>query len=104
MTLVPNVGQDADMLNQVFKIRIDKAEQRKKVAVAHDLIYKKNYAVNSNKVNGFLMAESLVPTLNAFSHRLGPLGFNVYSMFVVNFMHEVELGVWKSLLSIFYGY
>ncbi|EGN99433.1 hypothetical protein SERLA73DRAFT_16815, partial [Serpula lacrymans var. lacrymans S7.3] len=35
---------------------------------------------------------------NAFSHRLGPLGFNVYLMLVVNFMHEVELGVWKSLL------
>ncbi|EGO23151.1 hypothetical protein SERLADRAFT_371382 [Serpula lacrymans var. lacrymans S7.9] len=70
---------------------------RKKVAVACDLIDKKNYAVNSNKVNGFLMAKSLFLTLKAFSHRLGPLGFNVYLMFVVNFMHEVELGVWRSL-------
>ncbi|EGO02468.1 hypothetical protein SERLA73DRAFT_33721, partial [Serpula lacrymans var. lacrymans S7.3] len=92
MTLVPNIGQDA-----IVNICIDNADQQKKVAVAHDLIYKKKYAVNSNKVNGFLMAKSLVPTLNAFSHRLGPLGSNLYSMFVVDFMHEVELGVWKSL-------
>jgi len=35
---------------------------------------------------------------NAFSTRLGP-GFNVYSMLVVDFMHEVELGVWKSLFT-----
>lgn len=36
---------------------------------------------------------------NAFSKRLGALGFAVlYVMLVVDFMHEFELGVWKGLL------
>jgi hypothetical protein len=34
---------------------------------------------------------------NAFSERLSRLDFNLFSIFVVDLMHEVELGVWKSL-------
>ena len=34
---------------------------------------------------------------NAFSDKLAPLGFNMFSVFVVDLMHEVELGVWKAL-------
>ena len=34
---------------------------------------------------------------NAFSDKLSPLGFNHFQMFVVDLMHEFELGVWKSL-------
>jgi hypothetical protein len=34
---------------------------------------------------------------NAFSNRLGCLGFNLFLMLVVDLMHEFELGVWKAL-------
>lgn len=34
---------------------------------------------------------------NAFIEKLSPLGFNPFPMFVVDLMHEVELGTWKSL-------
>ena len=34
---------------------------------------------------------------NAFSERLAPLGFNMFKMFVVDLMHEVELGTWRLL-------
>ena len=34
---------------------------------------------------------------NAFSDKLLPLGFNHFQMFIVDLMHEFELGVWKSL-------
>ena len=34
---------------------------------------------------------------NAFSERLSPLGFNLYSILLPNFMHEVELGGWKAV-------
>lgn len=34
---------------------------------------------------------------NSFSVQLSHLGFNIFSIFVVDFMHEVELGTWKSL-------
>ena len=33
---------------------------------------------------------------NAFSDRLGD-GFDLFSLFVVDLMHEFELGVWKAL-------
>ena len=34
---------------------------------------------------------------NAFSCQLGPLGFNFFSMLVVDLMHKVELGDWKAV-------
>ena len=34
---------------------------------------------------------------NAFSEKLGPYGFNFFAMFVIDLMHEFELGVWKAL-------
>jgi hypothetical protein len=34
---------------------------------------------------------------NAFSERLLPLGFNLFPIFVVDLMHDFELGVWRSL-------
>jgi hypothetical protein len=34
---------------------------------------------------------------NAFSSKLAPLGFNMFSMLAVDLMHEVELGVWKAV-------
>ena len=33
--------------------------------------------------------------LNAFSDRLSPLGFNLFSIFLPDLMHKVELGGWK---------
>ena len=34
---------------------------------------------------------------NAFSTKLGPLGFNFYQMLLVDLLHEFMLGVWKAL-------
>lgn len=35
---------------------------------------------------------------NAFSDRLSNFNFNFFSIFPVDLMHEVEIGVWKALL------
>lgn len=35
---------------------------------------------------------------NVLSNRLRPHGFNVIEALVVDLLHEVELGVWRSLL------
>ena len=35
---------------------------------------------------------------NTFSKKLREYGLNVYSLFVVDFLHEFELGVWKAIL------
>ncbi len=38
---------------------------------------------------------------SAFSIRLREHNFNFYSLFAPDFMHEVELGVWKSVFTYF---
>jgi len=35
---------------------------------------------------------------NTFSKKLREHGLNIYSIFVVDFLHEFELGVWKAVL------
>ena len=37
------------------------------------------------------------PLKNTLSNRLSCLGFNLFCMLVVDFMHEFELGIWKAL-------
>jgi hypothetical protein len=34
---------------------------------------------------------------NAFSDRLSALGFQLFLMFVVDLMHDFELGVWRAI-------
>jgi hypothetical protein len=41
--------------------------------------------------------DGLTPSQNAFSSKLSQFGFNMFPMLVVDLMHEVELGVWKSI-------
>lgn len=36
---------------------------------------------------------------NVFMERLSPLGFNLFPIIVVDFMHEFELGVVKNILT-----
>ena len=36
---------------------------------------------------------------NAFSERLSKYGFNFHSIFVVDMLHEFELGVWKAIFT-----
>ena len=42
---------------------------------------------------------SLTPIINAFSEKLGASGFDIYSLLVVDLLHEFELGVWKSVFT-----
>ncbi|EGO04994.1 hypothetical protein SERLA73DRAFT_44268, partial [Serpula lacrymans var. lacrymans S7.3] len=97
MVDVPNVGSEENMQRQTLLARMDNSERCSKVITTQKMIYGQNYAVTSVRVNDILKPESMVPTLNAFSNKLGPFGFNVYSILVVDLMHEFELGVWKSI-------
>ena len=36
---------------------------------------------------------------NAFSTKLGPHGFDFYSLFVPDLLHEFDLGVWKAVFT-----
>ncbi|KAJ6544699.1 hypothetical protein B0H10DRAFT_1663755, partial [Mycena sp. CBHHK59/15] len=67
-----------------------------KVTAARTLIYKLGLAINNKRINALLQNFSLVPTLNTFGDKLGPLGFNFHPMLVVDHLHEWSLGVWKA--------
>ena len=81
-----------------------------KVNTATDIIYNYNFAINITAVEKILKPELLVPTpvsmvsillnytdahfkKNVLSNKLGPLGFNLFWMFVVDLMHKVKLGI-----------
>lgn len=108
------LGTAADMKRRLDLVRVDDEHNQKKVATARNLILVQNHAISSNAVEAQLKACSLTPTAvsahhphtdsiansgsqNAFSKRLAPLGFDIYSTLVVDLMHEFELGVWKGL-------
>ncbi|KAF9455142.1 hypothetical protein BDZ94DRAFT_1380273, partial [Collybia nuda] len=97
LSKVHNVGMAMDRKQRTTKARIDNASQREIIAKARKLIYQEGYLVNSAQVERLLKPQSLVPTVNTFSEQLAPLGFNMYPMFVVDLLHEVEIGVWRSL-------
>ncbi|KAG9090779.1 hypothetical protein FRC06_000886, partial [Ceratobasidium sp. 370] len=61
------------------------------------VIYAEGRAVNSKRVEQLLQAHSYVPTENTFSRRLQSFGFNIFGSLAVDFLHEFELGVWKSV-------
>lgn len=111
---VHNLGKTRDMQQRKSLARVDDEGRRRKVESAREIIYTKNYAVDSEPVENHLKDQSLVPTVvsttrqasfrfktdsilqNAFSQKLSPLGFNLFPMLVVDLMHEFELGVWKA--------
>ncbi|KAJ3548000.1 hypothetical protein NMY22_g1435 [Coprinellus aureogranulatus] len=69
-----------------------------KVKKARDYIYKKGRGIKSTFVEAQLKETSSVPTVNAFVERLGR-DFPLSRMMVPDFLHEFELGVWKSLFT-----
>jgi hypothetical protein len=56
------MGMKRDMKQRETLARVDDKSRRRKVATARDIIYNKNYAVNTNNVETLLMPQSLVPT------------------------------------------
>ncbi|KAF8752792.1 hypothetical protein RHS01_07227 [Rhizoctonia solani] len=93
------LGTSHDTLVRVSKRRVESTKRIKKIQEAQRLIYDLGHSVQSKQVEALLQAESYVPTLNAFSRRLSPriFKFNIFETFVVDQLHEIELGVWKSL-------
>ncbi|KAG8733626.1 hypothetical protein FRC10_012231 [Ceratobasidium sp. 414] len=79
------------------KQRIDNEKCRGKVECAWHLIYDQGKPIQGKDVEDLLKGESYVPTTNVFSDRLGDFKFDIFSVLVVDQLHEVELGVWKAL-------
>jgi len=85
------------------------------VSTTWEAIYQDNYDINSAAVEHMLKPQSLVPSSvsirihrelllliafvlqNAFSDRLSRFGLNFFLLFLIDLLHEVELGIWKAL-------
>ncbi|KIJ60801.1 hypothetical protein HYDPIDRAFT_58430, partial [Hydnomerulius pinastri MD-312] len=96
---IPKMGMKSDMKNRVKTSRVDDNRRRSKVLQAREHIFKGGKGVNSKRVRDLLFSESLVPTRNAFSDQLSELCFNFFVLFVVDLLHEFELGVWKAIFT-----
>ncbi|QRV82607.1 hypothetical protein RhiJN_27833 [Ceratobasidium sp. AG-Ba] len=94
---VHQLGTPSDTRLRTVKRRVDNEKRRGKVRKARELIYKLGLSVQTKGVEELLQGESYVPTLNAFSCNLGNTKFNIFSALVVDQLHEIELGVFKSL-------
>ncbi|KAF7975060.1 hypothetical protein HWV62_10563 [Athelia sp. TMB] len=95
---VAHLGAPADIALRARLARVDDEEFRRTIRAARELILEGNHAVDSKAVEALLKTQSLTPTSNAFSRKLGPLGFNIFKALLTDLMHEFELGVWKGLL------
>ncbi|EUC58746.1 hypothetical protein RSOL_274000 [Rhizoctonia solani AG-3 Rhs1AP] len=90
------VGQHNDIKYRAHHPRVDDQDRRNRTDSAWNLIYSKGKKLGSKFVEQLLEPQSLVPTKNAFSLRLHQHGFDYHKMMVVDFMHDIELGVWKN--------
>ncbi|KAL1749844.1 hypothetical protein FB107DRAFT_252548 [Schizophyllum commune] len=89
------LGLRRDMATRISKARRVLADY---VTWARNAIYKFAHPIGGKVVEMILKPYSAVPTVNAFSDKLGP-NFNPSDMFVVDLMHEFELGVWKAFFT-----
>ncbi|KAF7346657.1 hypothetical protein MSAN_01803300 [Mycena sanguinolenta] len=96
---IPNVSTKNDDKARTKLERVDTPAYHGLVATARHWIYDLGDNVKSSRIKHLLKPTSFVLTLNTFSQRFSKFGSNFYKMFVPDFLHEVELGVFKSLFS-----
>ncbi|KAJ7611461.1 hypothetical protein B0H17DRAFT_966994, partial [Mycena rosella] len=96
---ITGLGTKNDMNARIKLERTDHPTYQRHVDDARNWVYQEGNGVKSAGVERMLEPESLVPTKNTFSERFSKFGFNFYKMLVPDFLHEVELGVFKSLFS-----
>ncbi len=107
------MGMVNNMKRQMKKARVDSYQRQSWIEKVRRWIYQGGNVVDGKAVSDVLNRESLSPTWvryddcldndnmmtrqqNAFSSALISL-FNFYQMFVVDPLHEIELGTWKAL-------
>ncbi|KAE9410585.1 hypothetical protein BT96DRAFT_984098 [Gymnopus androsaceus JB14] len=73
--------------------------RRKLVEKARKKFFKHGKPINGTVVEDLLRPDSSTAIWNAFSEAFEELGFNYFQLFVVDLMHEVELGVFKDLFT-----
>jgi hypothetical protein len=118
MENVHQAGTQADIATRILAPRQDSQALQQIIQDARHIIYQQGKLVKSAAVESLLKPQSLVPTVvclasqtkpstyliphshiqNAFSELFLSIQANFYDIFVVDFLHEFELGVWKAVL------
>ncbi|KAI0069759.1 hypothetical protein K474DRAFT_1687673 [Panus rudis PR-1116 ss-1] len=100
---LPEVGMKQDDTRRMRDARHDNLQFRNRTEIARNAVYNGGKTIKSTIVESILSDESLVPTKifnqNAFSDKLSEFGFDFFTMFAVDLMHEFELGVWKAIFT-----
>ncbi|KAK7021661.1 GLOBIN domain-containing protein, partial [Favolaschia claudopus] len=94
---IADMGSKADMRRRK-NLRTDDSLWRGIIERVRGWIFGRGYRVNAAAVDRLLSGQSWVPTRNAFS-ALAEHGFNLFSMFVPDLLHEVELGIVKAFFT-----
>ncbi|KIM21418.1 hypothetical protein M408DRAFT_104783 [Serendipita vermifera MAFF 305830] len=92
-------GTPNDMIERSRRIRKDSLAVQALVLKARRSIFQDGKGVKSAAVEKVLKSHSLVPTVNAFSSLFTSADMNYYDIFVIDFLHEFELGIWKAVLT-----
>ncbi|KAI5980895.1 hypothetical protein EDD15DRAFT_2380722 [Pisolithus albus] len=94
-----NLGAKKDRYIRRKTERVD--DERRHISIENTCkaIFKFGRSVLSTAVENILGMLSATPTRNAFSEKLSKFGLNFFRLFVPDFMHEFELGVWKAILT-----
>ncbi|KAI0672334.1 hypothetical protein C8Q78DRAFT_971002 [Trametes maxima] len=79
--------------------RMDNDDLNHRINLARKFIFERGVALTSLYISRIMDPLSITPTRSAFSVRLREHGFNFYSLFVPDLLHEFELGVWKSIFT-----
>ncbi|KAI0633696.1 hypothetical protein C8Q77DRAFT_1157868 [Trametes polyzona] len=80
-------------------IRVDNDDVNHRIGLARKWIFQHGMSLTSIHISRLLDPLSITPSRSAFSTRLRPHGFNFYSLFVPDLLHEFKLGVWKSIFT-----
>ncbi|KAG2348745.1 hypothetical protein BDR05DRAFT_980136 [Suillus weaverae] len=105
---IGELGTRADRRRRERDTHKDSHGLRSTIKRVRDWLYVKGTNISSVFVKRLLGPDSLIATASAFSTRLAQFGFNFYSLFIPDLLHEFELRVWKAIfthiLQILYAY
>ncbi|KAL1937059.1 hypothetical protein VTO73DRAFT_15141 [Trametes versicolor] len=80
-------------------LRVDNDDLQYRITLTRRWMFEEGVSLKSVYMKRVLDPLSLTPTRNAFSVRFRQYGFNFYSLYVPDLLHEIELGVWKSIFT-----
>ncbi|KAK7461457.1 hypothetical protein VKT23_008634 [Stygiomarasmius scandens] len=96
---IRNLGMVYSMCRLLTDKRVDTAERQGRVFAVRKLVFEKGYSIRNKRMLEVLKKGSYVPTLSFLSAFLLPLGINMYDIFPIDVLHDIELGKWRDVFT-----